>query len=88
MEESYEPPTVTKKSCKDLKYATKDVDSEYEDSVASHLHQILAHGPLPKGYENGKLKAIVNGYKACTKGQNSKHINELIETVLDTILTS
>jgi hypothetical protein len=88
LEESYQPPEVTKGTCKDLRYSSTDVDSEYEDSVASHLHQILAHGPLPKRYENGKLKSIVNGYKACTKGQNSKHINELIETVLDSILSS
>jgi hypothetical protein len=88
MEESYEPPQVTKGSCKDLRYGTMDVDSEYEDSIAAKLHQILTHGPLPKGYENGKLKTIVDGYKACSKGQNSRHVNELIETVLDSILPS
>jgi hypothetical protein len=89
LEETYEPPKVSRGSCKDLKYATQDVDSEYEDSVAAKLHQVLTHGPLPKGYENNeKLKMIIDGYKACSKGQNSRHINELIDTVLDSILSS
>ena len=86
LEETYDPPKVTKGTCKDIHHSSMDVDAEYADSVATSLHKVLSRGPLPKGYETGKMKNVVEGYKACSKGMDNTDVNEMIETVLDNVL--